>query len=309
MTASIRQLSAEDVAALMPPWSELIDLVQATLAAQGRGETGGFLVAAPASAGGVSGHAWVEAGAAPAGETPLPHLTGALILRDGDTPRAVLDAGAVTAHRTAACTALTARLLADPNSEVLVMLACGAQARTAIAALLEVFPDTERMLCYDPDVERQAEFADWVGQTLNIAAIVPPDPQECCEGAHVIVSASPASKAPAPVIEPGWLQTGTLCVPLDLDAYFTRASFEHADLLVTDDLAQFRHFASQGWLGGCPEPTVELPAIAAGQAPGRPDGEPIVMSVNLGLGRLDLALAELLLARAEQQQRGTLLGA
>ena len=266
-------------------------------------------MAAPASAGGVNGHAWVEASAAPAGETPLPHLTGALIVGEPGSPRAVLDAGAVTAHRTAACTALTAKLLADPNSEVLTLLACGAQARTTIAALLEVFPDTERMLCYDTDVDRQAEFADWVGQTLNIAAIVPPDPQECCEGAHVIVSSAPASKTPSPVIEPGWLQTGTLCVPLDLDAYFTRAAYQHADLLVSDDLAQFRHFASQGWLAGCPEPTVELGAIAAGTAPGRPDGEPIVIAVNLGLGRLDLALAEVLLARAEAQQRGTSLGA
>ena len=98
-------------------------------------------------------------------------------------------------------------------------------------------------------------------------------------------------------------------MPLDLDAYFTRAAYQHADLLVSDDLAQFRHFASQGWLAGCPEPTVELGAIAAGTAPGRPDGEPIVIAVNLGLGRLDLALAEVLLARAEAQQRGTSLGA
>ncbi len=329
MSSTIRYLSAGDVSDLLPPIAEIVDVTEECLRQHGEGHTrmppkvdlgpGGdnFLHAMPAAVGiggggdTALGMKWV---AGYPGNTAkgIPYVNGVIVLNDPDDGRvvAVMDANVITAKRTGACTAVTARHMADPNSEVMTIIGCGVQGRSNIEALLAVFPDTERMLCYDIDVERQAQFADFVSTTHAIAAIVPPDPQECTEGAHVIVTAGPISKDPKPVIEPNWLQTGTLCVALDFDGYFTPASFDRADRFITDDLTQYASYKAAGYFGQISkEPDSDLGAIVAGKAPGRPEGSPIVLAANLGLGILDVALANAVWRRAESENRGTVLPA
>lgn len=320
MSSTLRYLSSADVTALMPPMAEVVDLVQDALRHHGEGNTqmpakidltpkaDSFLHAMPAHIAptGATGMKWV-AGYPANKEQGLPYIHGTLVLNDAETgrPLAVMDAGVITAIRTAACTAVTAKHLADPASEVMTIIGCGVQGRSNIEALLTVFPDTERMLAYDIDPEQQARFADEVMTTFDLASIIPPEPQEACEGAHVIVTSLPIVKDPHPAIQPDWLQTGTLCVSLDFDASFAPGAWERADLVVTDDLAQFRHYQSKGYFQGIAEPTGELGKIVAGQGPNRPDGTPIVLSANLGLGILDVALGAAVLARAEARNAGT----
>ncbi len=320
MTPQIRHLSAAEVATLMPSWPEIIDIVESALKELGNGTgqmppkvdlaPGGstFLHAMPAQVAGMAGMKWVG-GSPDNAAKGLPYVQGNIILNDPETgtPLAIMDATEITAKRTAGCTAVAARHLADPGSEVMTILGCGVQGRANIAALLAVFPDTERMLCFDIDTEKQARFADEVALKHEIAAIVPPDPKECCVGGHIIVTSGPISRDPKPVIEPDWIQTGTLCVPLDFDGYFMPESFAAADLLLTDDLAQFAHYRGQGFFKDCPDPTTDLPAIVAGKHPGRPDGDPIVITANLGLGILDVALGAHILRAAEAKGTGTML--
>ena len=111
-------------------------------------------------------------------------------------------------------------------------------------------------------------------------------------------------KNPTPVIEAEWLQTGTLCVPLDFDASFAPSAFARADLVVTDDLDQFRRYQGMGYFKDIAEPTGSLGSIVNGNGPARPDGTPIVISANLGLGILDVALGAKILERAEAQNVG-----
>ena len=320
MSPNVRYLSNEDVTALMPPMAEVIELVQETLKQHGAGGTqmppkialtpgnDAFLHAMPAyvEATGALGIKWV-AGYPSNPVEGKPYIHGTLLLNEAESgrPLAVMDAAAITAIRTAACTAVTARLLADPASEVMTIIGCGVQGRANIEALLSVFPDTERMLAYDNNTETQANFADEVMTTFDLASVIPPEPQEACEGAHVIVTSVPIAKHPQPVIEPEWIQTGTLCVTLDFDSSLTPAAFERADLFVTDDLAQFQHYREQGYFAGVPDPTSDLGAMLNGTGPTRPDGTPIVVSANLGLGILDVALGAVILKRAEERGAGS----
>lgn len=319
MTAPIRYLNDSDVRAVMPSMAEIVELVQETLVHHGAGLTqmppkidlapgdDAFAHAMPGliKPTGAMGMKWVS-GYPQNKNRNVPYINGSILMNDVETGEVVgmLDASHVTAMRTAACAAVSARHLADPNSEVMTIIGCGVQGRAAIEALLCVFPDTERMLAFDIDVERQAQFADEVMTTFDLASIVPPEPREACEGAHVIVSSVPIVKKPNPFIEPDWLQTGTLCVPLDFDAAFTPASFHHADLLVTDDSAQYAHYKTKGHFVGCPDPGGDLGAVVSGKIK-RPAGTPVVISVNLGLGILDVALGQVLLRRAIEQRVGT----
>ncbi len=72
----------------------------------------------------------------------LPYITGLLVLNDGATglPIAVMDSTWLTAMRTAAATAVTARYLARPGLDTFAMLGCGVQGRRHVEALRVVFP-------------------------------------------------------------------------------------------------------------------------------------------------------------------------
>jgi ornithine cyclodeaminase/alanine dehydrogenase len=320
MSATVRYLSAEDVRVLMPSMIEVVEIVEETLRHHGAGNTqmppkidlgpapDSFLHAMPAfvQPTGAVGMKWV-AGYPANPAKHLPYIHGTLLLNDAETgkPTGIMDASVITGVRTGACTAVTAKHLADPASEVMAIIGCGVQGRTNIEALLAVFPDTERMLAYDIDPERQAQFADEIMTTFDVASVIPPDPQECCEGAHIIVTSLPIVKNPQPMIEPEWLQTGTLCVPLDFDASFTPGSFARSDLFVTDDLEQFRRYQALGYFKDIQEPSGDLGAIINGNGPVRPEGTPIVMSANLGLGILDVALGARILQLAEEKDVGT----
>ena len=80
----------------------------------------------------------------------LPYITGLLVLNDVDTglPYAVMDCTWITAYRTAAASALSARYLARPDSRAAGILACGVQGHTNLEALAAVFP-VARVYAYD----------------------------------------------------------------------------------------------------------------------------------------------------------------
>src|SRR5512137_935301 len=88
----------------------------------------------------------------------LPYITGLLVLNDDETglPYAVMDCTWITAYRTGAASALSAKYLARKQSEVVGILACGVQGRTNLFALAALFP-LKRVYAYDivPEVQRK----------------------------------------------------------------------------------------------------------------------------------------------------------
>jgi len=296
-----RYLDAEAVAALLPPPSELVALLEGVL----RSLAGGTSAGAAAAQAGAAWEGRHAAGGSLAGRTSL----AALLEAPGGKPRLVVERAALADARAAACAALAARHLADPGAEVVTILGCNPRGRAVIAAMLAVFPRLERMLCYDPDVDAQARFADDVMTSCELASIIPPEPHEATEGAHILVSCLPAAATPAPVIEADWLQSGTLCLPLDLDATFTAGAIARADRRLTDSLAGWKQCVAAGHLAGWPEPQDELAAVVAGKAPGRGAGVPVIAATLVGHPALDAALAAELLRCAEAAGRGTLLPA
>ena len=70
----------------------------------------------------------------------LPYITGLLILNDAETgiPLSVMDCVWITAMRTGAASALSARYLARPDSSVIGILGCGVQGRTNLEAMRTV---------------------------------------------------------------------------------------------------------------------------------------------------------------------------
>ncbi|HEU0310417.1 MAG TPA: hypothetical protein VFR36_04265, partial [Sphingomicrobium sp.] len=90
----------------------------------------------------------------------LPTIQGAILLFDGSNGRllAVLDSIEVTLRRTAAASALAAKLLARPESSTLLICGCGEQGRAHVEAIREVLP-IERCLLWDRDQVRSEQLA------------------------------------------------------------------------------------------------------------------------------------------------------
>ena len=89
----------------------------------------------------------------------LPYISGLMIMNDVETgiPYAVMDCAWITAMRTGAASALSAKYLARPKSETVGILACGVQGRTNLEALACLFP-IKRAYAYDVLPEVQDKF-------------------------------------------------------------------------------------------------------------------------------------------------------
>lgn len=127
----------------------------------------------------------------------LPTIQGVILLFNGDDgrPLAVMDSIELTLRRTAAATALAARYLARPDSEVLAVCGCGAQALPQIEALLDLLP-LRRMLLWDIDPKPAHRLRERLaGRRERIDASVCDRLEQATRFADVVVTCTPSRQA------------------------------------------------------------------------------------------------------------------
>ena len=136
-----------------------------------------------------------------------PTLHGAYVLFSGATgiPRAILDAGALTARRTAAASALASRCLSRPDSKTLLIIGTGRVARQLIAAHCSVRPIDEVRIWGRNDA-RAKDAADEASNETGIRCVCVPDVETGASGADIISSATPSAE---PLLLGNWVGPGT----------------------------------------------------------------------------------------------------
>ena len=236
----------------------------------------------------------------------LPYVSGLLILNDVETgfPLAVMDCTWITAYRTGAATALSARYLARPESATAAILACGVQGRTHLEALHATFP-LRRAYAYDTRRETQDRYVREMSRKLGLEVIGVDEPRQAVEGADLVVSSGPILKQPQPTIPAGWLRPGAFASAVDFDSYWTGEALAQIDLVATDDHAQFRYYRELGYFGSTPEPYADLGELVTSRRPGRRSPTERTMAMNLGLALDDMAVAPEVLRRARELGLGT----
>jgi ornithine cyclodeaminase/alanine dehydrogenase len=236
----------------------------------------------------------------------LPYISGLLVLNDVETglPYAVMDCTWITAYRTGAASALAAKYLARPRSEVLGILACGVQGRTHLAAMAALFP-LKRVYAYDilPDAERR--YIEEMSAKTGLEIIGVDHPKKAVADSDIVVTSGPILKHPRPTIEKGWLKPGAFGSAVDYDSYWKPEALAEMDKLATDDLPQFRYVRSTGYFQRMPEPYADLGEIVAGKKPGREREDERTMAMNLGLALDDMAVAPEIYRRAKERGIGT----
>ena len=225
-------------------------------------------------------------------------------------PTAILDAGPITAERTAAISGVAiARFGPDPGSRParVAILGAGVQGRSHLAVLGHVLPGLE-LLVFDRHPDRAAALVTIAARTEGIgAAHTAPSARDATRSADVVVSA--ASFAPAAerqTLTYDWLAPDALIVAVDYATYVAAAVAREAGLFLVDQREQFLANRDAGNFDGYPDPGATLgEAILAGRR--RPGPGQRVLITHLGVGLADLVFGDAILRRALDQGLGTTL--
>lgn len=228
---------------------------------------------------------------------------GFVALFDGETgeTRALLNAGAITAVRTAAVSGVATRLLAREDARTLAILGAGIQAKAHLEAMRAV-RDFDRVLVWSRTPGRAAEL-DGVEEAATAEAAV--------RGADVVVT---ATSAPEPILFRKWLKEGAHVNATGSSIPTTReldtATMVAASLFVDrrestlNEAGDYLFPMREGAIG--PEHVRgELGEILIGAVPGRTSEDELTVFKSLGLAVEDLAAAEHVLRRAEAENAGT----
>jgi ornithine cyclodeaminase/alanine dehydrogenase len=236
----------------------------------------------------------------------LPYLTGLLILNDtrSGLPIGIMDSTWITAMRTAAATAVTARYLANPSPSTLAMLGCGVQGRTNVEALRIVFPGLRRVQAYDISPEALHRYAEEVTRRYGIEVRPCAGAREALRGADIVVTGGPIEPTAQRTIDADWLEPGMLGVALDYDCYWRPAALKAAHQFFTDDIPQMEHLKEYGYFRDIPPITGEIGEVVAGRRRGRRQAEEIIVAMNMGISVEDVTTARRVYEVAAAQGRG-----
>ena len=318
--SSVLILSHDDVIAALPP-DDCADAMAKVLAAHARGEAqmplrsmvpfdgaAGFMGLMPAWRGGEDPVFSLKSLCVMPGNPArgLDSHQGTVTLFDGATgvPRAILDASAITAIRTAAVTAVATRVLAREDAAVLAILGAGVQGKAHLDALLPV-----RSFA---DVRVFAPNRSHAVQTAGDRAAVASSAEDAVRDADVVVLATSARE---PVVQREWLAPGThvnavgasvsSAREIDVETVAACALFCDSRESLRNEAGEYLTAVAEGAISGENHVRGELGEVLAGTAPGRRSPEELTVFRSLGLAVEDLAAAECAVSRARQLGIGT----
>ncbi|MBA2381642.1 MAG: hypothetical protein H0V73_05975 [Chloroflexi bacterium] len=326
----LRYLSSADVTAAMPPLAERLRLAERTMTALVDGAelppkigvhprpAGSFAHAMPAylrsgdptGADDLLGIKWI-AGFPANRQQELPAIHGLVLLTDPATgiPTAIVDAGPITAERTAAISGVAIARFApdvvgrDPR---VAILGAGAQARSHLEVLGHVLPGME-LSVFDRHPDRATALAAAAERTPGIrSARAAWTAHEATRVADVVVTA--ASFAPADQrqsLTDAWLTPDALVVAVDYATYVAASVAHDAVLFLVDQREQFLANREIGNFNGYPDPLATLGEAILDATPRPRRGR--VLVTHLGVGLADLFFANAIVGRAAAADLGTLL--
>jgi ornithine cyclodeaminase/alanine dehydrogenase-like protein (mu-crystallin family) len=236
----------------------------------------------------------------------LPYISGLVVLNDVESgiPYAVMDCTWITAYRTGAATALSAKYLARPESETVGILACGVQGRTNLLALAVLFP-VKRVYAYDIEAAAQGLYVEEMTDRLGVDVVGVDSPRRAVVASDLVVTSGPILKHPRPAIEKGWLQRGAFASAVDFDSSWSSEALAECDKIATDDHAQFQYYRDAGYFQATPPPYASLDELVGGLKPGREREDERTLAVNLGLALEDMAVAPEIYRLAKERGIGT----
>jgi ornithine cyclodeaminase/alanine dehydrogenase len=236
----------------------------------------------------------------------LPGIHATLILNDPLTgiPIGILDAGPITAQRTAAVSGVAMRRYAPPvggRPRRVALIGAGVQGHSHVPVIGHVLAGCQ-LAVFDPDPARAESLAEEARRTDGIgSARTAPTAREAVDGADVVVSAA-AFGPKRQVMTNDWLTPDALVVPIDYATYAAAEVASEAALFIVDERVQFLANRDAGLFEGYPDPSMTLGEAILGDVRRPPTGRVVV--THLGVGLADVIFGRAILDAAVERGLG-----
>ena len=305
-------LNRADLESLALTWDEIIDVLEDAFRQKADGlvqnppkpkvvpREDAFVNAMPAYLGGSDGLGikWVS-GHEQNTAKGLPYIFGSLLMNDADTgrPLALIDGGWITEMRTPGVSGVTLRHVPGKPRRVGIV-GCGVQGRRHLEVTLAVHPDVEEIVAYDHRHDNVHEvFSLAEGRRTTFVA----SPEEALEGVDLAMTC--ITRPLDPKLDAANTHEDALLLPVDYDDAMGPAAFAGSSIYVLDDHEQYAAVAARGhYFKDLPEPQGELADVVAGHLTVPERGRR--MFLNLGIAMDDIALGQLVMARAQERGVG-----
>ena len=304
-------LKKDDIRSLLD-MREIIKVVEDVFVALDEGKTDmppksyllvkdGNFRAMPAAVPGAVGVKWVNSHPGnPA--RGLPTVMAVLVYNDPVTayPLAVMEAGEITAYRTAATSAIASRYLARSDSHILGLIGAGYQAYTHILAISQIF-NLKEIRVYDiaPDAIKRLidSLTDYKVRPYSLEEVA---------SADIVCTLTPSRK---PVVKREWIKPGTHINAVGADG---KGKQELDPVILTDAVVvvdDIRQSTSGGEINvpiaqnlySVNDIYANLSEIVAGKKKGRMNSELITVFDSTGIALEDIATAKFMYEKAKAQ--------
>ncbi len=241
----------------------------------------------------------------------FPTVGAAVVLNDTGTglPIAFMDGLSITNMRTGGHSAVAAKYLAKKNSSKIALIGCGAEARTHLSALNEVFP-LKTVKIYDIKPEAMTAFKQEMAPRFSVDIVPAGSAREAVEGADIICM---LTTAPKPIVLEPWVPEGCFVSGImgfyDTDPMLSRKADKWVLGHMQSDTHLFVEDTTIG--GGLTMPLAkddiygDMGEIVTGAKPGRQNEHERIVYTHAGMGIHDLAVAKIAYTRAKEQGLGT----
>ncbi len=237
---------------------------------------------------------------------------GQVILADGVTGRlrALLDASAVTAIRTAAVSALATRLLARADARTLAIVGTGVQALSHLESI-PLVRSIEHVRVAGRTPERARQFVAEAGGGFPFTLEASESAEAAVRDADIVVTATSSRE---PVLAREWLKQGAhvnavgasrpSSRELDTTTVADALLFTDRRESIENEAADYRLALEEGRISAS-HPCVELGELLTAKEEGRTSDEQLTLFRSLGLAVFDVAAAEHAVAKAHETGTGT----
>ncbi len=319
----VRFLSENAVASLVAP-HEAIRIAEEVLRRQGNGEVemppkqllnlrkyglDSYCNAMPAYLHylGISGIKWGGGFGNNLKTRHLPYMVQTLILANPRTgaPHAIMSATKLTSLKTGAESALVGKYLGNvAEPMVLTVIGVGDQGRDNVLMWLALHElgdlRLQEIRLVDLRLEETETFARTLYDRAGVKITVTRDTEAAVRGADAVVTCTTSE---VPIVKHAWLAPGVVVASIGSHPEIEPSAVLAADKLVVDNWEQnthrgeFRELIESGRidrrrLHG------ELPEIVAGRRPGREHKGEFICASLIGLGSIDIGIAQFVYERA-----------
>ena len=324
--AQLKFLSQEDILSLLIPYMDVIDVVERVMSEFAKGtcqlpvkihvntRPDTYINAMPAYVGGdhdVTGLKWV-AGYPDNRKKGMPVTCGIMVMNDSETGlvKAFLDARWITAIRTAAVAAVTAKYCKVKDTHAMTIIGAGEQGKWNARLFKLVIPELKKIYIgdiYEPAIEAYLKKMQPLMPDVEIIPFYSDEErQKAIDDSQILLTAT--QRGDKPIIYSEMLHKGMLGIPLESTAWEGKTYTRFADRFVCDDWNLVQTYLRDGkYTDGVPDEYCLLGDIINGKVPGRANEEEFVITSSHGIALSDVAVADIVLKKAEEKGVGQIL--